>query len=126
MTLQKSLTSISLAAVLTLVVCAGSAVRSAAGEELVIEPPALRSFAKAYLAVEQIRQSYLSKLGDTDDIEQSRSVEAEAQAKIREAIANEGLTPENYREIVKTANGNDGLRVQLIQMIDQQRKQPIK
>jgi len=126
MALKKSLTSISLAAVLTLVVCAGSAVRSAAGGELVIEPPALRSFAKAYLAVEQIRQSYLSKLGDTDDIEQSRSVEAEAQAKIREAIANESLTPEKYSEIVKTANGNDGLRVQLIQMIDQQRKQPVK
>lgn len=126
MALQKSLTSISLAAVLTLVVCAGSAVRSVAGEELVVKPPALRSFAKAYLAVEQIRQSYLSKLGDTDDIEQSRSVEAEAQVKIREAIAKEGLTPETYREIVKTANGNDDLRVQLIQMIDQQRKQPTK
>ena len=126
MALIKFLTSISLAAVLTVAVCAGSLVRSAAGDELVVEPPALRSFAKAYLAVEQIRQSYLLKLGDTDDLEQSRSVEAEAQAKIREAITSEGLTPEKYREIVKTANGNDGLRVQVIHMIDQQRKQPMK
>ena len=123
---KKSLRSISLVAVLTLAICAGSGVRSLAGEELVVKPPALRSFAKAYLAVEQIRQSYLSKLGDTDDIEQSRSVEAEAQVAITEAIAKEGLTPETYREIVKTANGDDGLRVQLIQMIDQQRKQPTK
>src|SRR3954453_8555765 len=110
---KKFLISISLTAVVTL--WPGLGVQFANGQELVIEPPALRSFAKAYLAVEQIRQSYLSKLGDTDDIEQSRSVEAEAQIKIREAITNEGLTPEKYREIVKTANGNDGLRVQLIQ-----------
>lgn len=123
---KKFLLSISLTTVVTLPLWPGLGVQFANGQELVIEPPALRSFAKAYLAVEQIRQSYLSKLGDTDDIEQSRSVEAEAQIKIREAITNEGLTPEKYREIVKTANGNDGLRVQLIQMIDQERKQPVR
>jgi hypothetical protein len=119
---EKSLISVPLAAVITIVLCGVAEVQPVHGQEVAAEQQTLRSFAKAYLAVEQIRQSYLPKLGETDDIEQSRTVEAEAQGKITEAISREGLTAERYREIVKTANGDYALRVQLMQMIDKERR----
>jgi hypothetical protein len=81
----------------------------------------LRSFAKAYVKVEEIRESYEPRILMTQDPQKSRELEEEGISKIGEAIAHEGLTVESYSRIVRTANADEELRKKILDLINEQK-----
>jgi|SRR5919106_1680621 hypothetical protein len=81
----------------------------------------LRSFARAYVEVEKIRESYEPQLKETQDPQRGREIEKEAISKIGEVISHEGLTPESYSRIVHTANANDELRKKILALIEEEK-----
>jgi ribosomal protein S19E (S16A) len=84
----------------------------------------LRSFAKVYVQVEKIRQTYGPQLKETQDPQKGMEIQKEAKSKIDDALAKEGMTVESYSQVVQTMNGNDELRKKAIEMIDQERTKP--
>jgi hypothetical protein len=81
----------------------------------------LRSFARAYLEVEKIRESYEPQLAETQDPQRGKEIEKEAISKIGEVISHQGLTPQSYSQIVQTANANDELRKRILELIKEEK-----
>jgi hypothetical protein len=84
----------------------------------------LRSFAKVYIQVEKIRQTYAPRLKETQDPQKNMEIQKEAKSKIDDALAQEGMTVESYSHVVQTINGNDELRKKAIEFIDKERTKP--
>lgn len=84
----------------------------------------LRSFAKVYVQVEKIRQTYGPQLKETQDPQKNMEIQKEAKSKIDGALAQEGMTVESYSQVVQTVNGNEDLRKKAIEFIDQERTKP--
>jgi Domain of unknown function (DUF4168) len=84
----------------------------------------LRSFAKVYVQVEKIRQTYGPQLKETQDPQKNMEIQKEAKSKIDDALAQEGMTVESYSQVIQTMNGNDELRKKAIEFIDQERTKP--
>lgn len=89
-----------------------------------VEDGQLRSFAKVYVQVEKIRQTYGPQLKQTQDPQKNMEIQKEAKSKIDDALAQEGMTVESYSQVVQTMNGNDELRKKAIEFIDQERTKP--
>ena len=81
----------------------------------------LRSFAKVYVQVEKIRQTYGPQLKETQDPQKNMEIQKEAKSKVDAALAQEGMTVESYSQVVQAMNGNDELRKKAIEFIDQER-----
>jgi hypothetical protein len=84
----------------------------------------LRSFAKVYVQVEKIRQTYGPQLKETKDPQKNDEIQKEAKSRIDNALAQAGMTVESYSQVIQTVNGNDELRKKAIQFIDQERTKP--
>ena len=82
----------------------------------------LRSFAKAYVEVQKIRELYEPQLGTTQDPQKADEIEREAKSKISQAIVKEGLTLDSFRQIVQTANADEALRKRIIDLINEEKK----
>jgi hypothetical protein len=124
MRVVKSTVPIFLAAVLSLVILvpeSGHAQEPSSGPAASVDDGQLRSFAKVYVQVEKIRETYGLQLKETQDPQKSVEIQKEAKSKIDNALAKEGLTVESYSQTVQTVNGNDELRKKAIEMIDKER-----
>jgi Domain of unknown function (DUF4168) len=86
------------------------------------EEPQLRSFAKAYVEVQKIREFYEPQLGNTQNPQKANEIEREARSKITDAIVKEGLTLDSYGQIVQTANADETLRKRIIELINEEQK----
>jgi Domain of unknown function (DUF4168) len=81
----------------------------------------LRSFARAYVGVEKVRESYEPQLMKNQDPQRGREIEKEAISRIDEIIAHEGFTPESYSRLVQTANADDELRKKILELIKEEK-----
>jgi hypothetical protein len=86
-----------------------------------VSEPQLRSFARVYVAVEKIRQTYEPRLKEAKDPEEGKQIQKEAVSKIHGALTQEGLTEETYNQIFETARADAGLRKTLIGFINEER-----
>ena len=82
----------------------------------------LLAFAKAYVAVQQIRSQYEPPLQKTKDSKESQRLQQEANAKIKKTLDKEGLTIDRYNKIYSTVNANEELRRKTLKMVEQERK----
>ena len=89
-----------------------------------VDEEKLRSFAKVYVQVEKIRQTYGPQLKETQDPQKNMEIQKEAKSKIDHALAQEGMTVESYSQVVQTVNGNDELRKKAMEFIGQERTKP--
>lgn len=81
----------------------------------------LEAFAKAYVEYETIRRAYEPSLKNAPDSEEGKRIEQEASAKLEEALAKQGLTPETYKQILNAVNADDELRKRALKLIDEER-----
>jgi hypothetical protein len=81
----------------------------------------LRSFARAYVGVEKVRESYEPQLMKNQDPQKGREIEKEAISKIDQIITQEGFTPESYSRLVQTANADDELRKKILDLIKEEK-----
>jgi hypothetical protein len=87
-----------------------------------LDPTQLRSFARAYVQVEKIRDAYEPLLSKAQGDQEAQVIQKEAGAKIDEALAKEGLSRENYTQMINTLNADSELRAKAMQLIDEERK----
>jgi uncharacterized protein DUF4168 len=80
----------------------------------------LRAFAKVYVAVEKIRQTYEPRLKQAKDADEVKQIETQAANEMQAAAAKEGLTGESYRQIFDIANADEGLRQKVIYFINEE------
>ncbi len=80
----------------------------------------LRSFAKAYVAIDKIRESYEPELSGTQNPQRAKEIEHEAIARIDYAIVKEGLTLEAFTKIVQKANADNVLRKRIHELINEE------
>jgi hypothetical protein len=124
MRVVKFLAPVYLTAVLSLVILVpetGHAQEPSSGPAAGVDAGQLRSFAKVYVQVEKIRETYGPQLKETQDPQKSIEIQKEAKSKIDNALAKEGMTVESYSQTVQKVNGNDDLRKKAIEMIDNER-----
>ena len=81
----------------------------------------LRSFAKAYVEIEKIRESYEPELSGTQDPQRAKEIEHEAIARIDYAIVKEGLSLEGFTKIVQKANADEALRKRIHELINEEK-----
>lgn len=92
---------------------------AASGESLTDEE--LRSFASAYLQVEQVRQNRLEELqGTSGNPQQVKQVQREVYEETVQAIEQTGLSVEEYNEIGVTVQKDEDVREQVIEIIQEQ------
>ncbi len=90
-------------------------------QESKIDTTQLRAFARVYVEFEKIRDAYQPRLNNAQG-EEGVAIQKEAGVKIDEALAKEGLTRENYSQIINTLNTDSELRAKAMQLIDEERK----
>ena len=84
----------------------------------------LRSFAKVYVQIQKIRQTYEPQLKQAKTPEESKQIETEEVLKIHQAIEQEGMSDENYRRIIDIVRADEGVRKKLLGFIDEEKQKP--
>lgn len=82
----------------------------------------LRAFAKVYVEVNKIRQTYEPRLKEAKSEEESKQIQNEAVSEMQTAAARQGLTAESYRQIFESTNADEHLRKKVIELIIEEEK----
>jgi uncharacterized protein DUF4168 len=82
----------------------------------------LRAFAKAYVEYHKIRQKYEPQLKATKDAQQSKKIQDEANAKIKDVLAKQQLTAQQYNRVFNLVNNDEALRKKAMKLINEERK----
>ena len=90
------------------------------GQPANVDDQQLRSFAKVYVQVEKIRQTYEPRAKQASP-EEGKQIQQEAQSKFHEALTKEGLTEDSYTQIFEVARADQAVRKKVLQMIGEER-----
>ena len=97
--------------------------KQAAGEQQnKVSDEELRSFAKAYVEYHKIRQKYEPQLQATKDPQQNKKIQDEANAKVKDVLAKQQLTAQQYNRVFTLVNNDETLRKKAIKLIEEERK----
>lgn len=119
----KIFSAIPLGAVVALLAVLSASARAQA----TADPPAtvteaqLKSFARAYVQIEKIRDAYAPQLQQSQDPQKGMEIQNEAKQKIDEALAKEGMTAESYNQTARLVSTDNALRSKVIEFIAQER-----
>ena len=91
-------------------------------QQMNVSETQLRAFAKVYVEVEKIRQTYEPRLKEAKNPEEGKQIQTEAVSKMQGALTEEGLTAESYSQIFEIARADEGLRKKLIEFINEERQ----
>jgi Flp pilus assembly protein TadB len=81
----------------------------------------LRAFAKAYVQLQKIRETYEPQLKEANDPEESKQIQIETLSKMQDVFKREGLTLESFSQIFEVTRTNKDLRQKLIEFINEER-----
>jgi Domain of unknown function (DUF4168) len=81
----------------------------------------LRNFAKVYVQVEKIRETYEPRAKAASGPDEGKQIQQEAQSKFKEALTKEGLSEESFTQIFDMARADEGVRKKVLQMIAEER-----
>jgi hypothetical protein len=105
-----------------LLVIAQEAPKQPTVEENKVSDTELRTFAKAYVQYHKIRRQYEPQLKATKDPQESKKIQDEANGKVKEALAEQQLTPQNYNRVFTIVNNDETLRKKAMKLIEEERK----
>ena len=91
-------------------------------QQLNVSETQLRAFAKVYVEVEKIRQTYEPRLKEAKNAQEGKQIETEAVLKMQGALTEQGLTPQSYTQIFEIALADEGLRKRLVEIINEERQ----
>lgn len=89
-----------------------------------IDDAQLKSFARVYVQIEKIRDTYAPQLKQSQDSQKNIEIQKEAKSKIDDALSKEGMTAESYSQTVQIVSADNELRSKAIEMINQERSKP--
>src|SRR5262245_53921808 len=70
----------------------------------------LKSFARVYVQIEKIRDTYAPQLKQSQDAQKNVEIQKEAKSKIDDVLSKEGMTAESYSQTVQTVSADNALR----------------
>ena len=91
-------------------------------QQMNVSETQLRAFAKVYVEVEKIRQSYEPRLKEAKNPEEGKQIQKEAVSKMQGELTKQGLTEESYTQIFEIARADEGLRKKLVELINEERQ----
>jgi uncharacterized protein YggE len=91
-------------------------------QQMNVSETKLRAFAKVYVEIDKIRQSYEPRLKEAKNPEEGKQIQNEATSKMQGALTKEGLTEESYSQIFELARADEGLRKKLVDLINEERQ----
>ena len=126
MRIARIVTVIFFAAVVTLIIVtpAPAQAQGTSSQAASVDDGQLKSFAKVYVQIEKIRETYAPQLKETQDPQKGTEIQIEAKSKIDEALAKEGMTAETYSQTVQIVSADNTLRSKAIELIKQERTKP--
>ena len=86
-----------------------------------VDDQQLRNFAKVYVQVEKIRETYEPRAKAASGPDEGKQIQQEAQSKFKEALTKEGLSEESFTQIFDMARADEGVRKKVLQMISEER-----
>ena len=90
-------------------------------QQMNVSETQLRAFAKVYVEIDKIRQSYEPRLKEAKNPEEGKQIQNEAVSKMQGALTKEGLNEESYTQIFEIARADEGLRKKLVELINEER-----
>jgi Domain of unknown function (DUF4168) len=91
-------------------------------QENEISDAELQAFVKAYVQYHKVREQYEPQLKAAKDPQESKKIQDEANGKIKEALAKQQLTAQNYNRIFTIVNHDEMLRKKAMKLIEEERK----
>lgn len=81
----------------------------------------LRSFVRAYVDNQRIRQRYEPELEKTSDPNRNRQIQDQANEDLKKSLARQNLTIDEYNRIYKQVNSDEQLRQKTLKLVEQER-----
>jgi hypothetical protein len=91
-------------------------------QEREVSDAELQAFAKAYVQYHKIRAQYEPQVKATKDPQKSKKIQDEANAKVKEVLAKQQLTVQNYNRVFTVVNNDESLRTRAMKLIEEERK----
>lgn len=74
-----------------------------------VDEKKVKKFVAAYTDVQEVRQDYSEKLQNVQDPEKAKNLQEKAHAKMDNAVEDNGLSVDEYRELAQQINENPAL-----------------
>ena len=91
-------------------------------QEKEVSDAELQAFVKAYVQYHKIRARYEPQLKAAKDPQEGKKIQDEANGKIKEALAKQQLTAQNYNRVFTIVNHDEMLRKKAMKLIEEERK----
>ena len=91
-------------------------------QQTTVNDSELRSFVKAYVETQRIRQEYEPALEKSNDAEKNRLIHNKANDELKTNLAKQNLTVEQYNRIFNQVNSNAQLRQKTLKLVEVERK----
>ena len=82
----------------------------------------LKSFARAYVEYQRIRQAYEPRLSKVKDANEREKIQREGNSKVKKVLEQQGLTPQTYNRLFAAVNSDARLRQKALKLIDEERR----
>jgi hypothetical protein len=82
----------------------------------------LRAFVRAYVDNQQIRQQFEPTLQSNSDPAKEQQLQDQANAALKQSLARQNLTIDQYNRIYQRINSDEELRQKVLRMVDEERK----
>ena len=82
----------------------------------------LKSFAKAYVGYQRIRQIYEPKIANTSDLKEKERIRHEGDAKVSQLLARQGLNARIYNRLFNAVNNDKELRQRVLELVNDERR----
>jgi hypothetical protein len=91
-------------------------------QEKEVSDAEIHAFAKAYVQYHKIRAQYEPQVKAAKNPQESKQIQDEANAKVKEALAKQRLTAQNYNRVFTIVNNDETLRKKAMKLIEEERK----
>lgn len=81
----------------------------------------LQRFARAYVEYRRIKQTYEARLANVPDARAREKIQREGDAKVNQALAKQGFTPDSYSRFFSAVNGDERLRKKALKYVEEER-----
>lgn len=92
-------------------------------ESIQLDEDEMESFARAYIAISEIREEFTGRLEEVDGEEEVQRIQSEASTAMTEAIENAGLEVETYQEIASALSADPELREEVTERVARMREE---
>ena len=96
--------------------------RKPSAETATVNDKELKAFVKAYVEYHRIRSTYGPALDSAKDPARKKQIEQEANAKVKQSLDAQGLSPERYNQIFARVNNDETLRKKVLKQVEEERR----